>query len=201
MIEDFFLNMSLIGNDSYFAIKIAKINDLVANIFDRNEYIVNKPLLFVSDHFFSIRNEIDIEAETLLLENENDLDRINQMRETMIESIKSYENDCLARLTKLRQLEELEKTFSVARETFYKRKKEIEEVLAKTNCDSLDAFSDLETTVADLLYEMRTYMIRFKSFLFNEKTLIYKKHYLNDLGILIIFDSVYMDDAETEVVK
>lgn len=199
--------MSFIANNSYFASKITRINDLVLKLFERNEYVVNKPLLFVSDHFFSIRNEIDIEAETLLLKNEeNDstkLDRINQIRESMIESLKSYENDCLARLTKLKKLDELQNTFNEAKETFCKRKKEIEEVIekAKRDCDSLDALSDLETAVIDLVYEMRNESIKFKSFLFNEKTLIFKKHYLNDLGILIVFESVYMDESETEIVK
>ena len=192
------------NENSYNSNKITRIRDLVFKILEKDELIVNKPLLFASDYFYSIRNEIDIEAETLLLKCDNDsskLDEINRIRDSIINEINSYEIECFS---KLKQLGEQQKqAFDETKSAFYKHKQTIEEVLEKAmrECDSIEGLDDLESRAIELLYEIRKDLNGFKSFLFNQKTLIFKKSYLNDLGILIVFESIYMDESETEVLK
>ena len=65
---------------------------------DRLRAIVSNPRLFISEHFFSIRNQIDIRAEEILLSkklSKQEADQVNRLRVLFLEKLTSHEKFCL----------------------------------------------------------------------------------------------------------
>lgn len=72
---------------------------------DKLELLNLKPGLFISEYFYSLRNEIDIQIETLLIQIEKDEEedfkaysRLNQIKESMLKVLNSNEKECLNKL-------------------------------------------------------------------------------------------------------
>ena len=72
---------------------ILDINQRLLNL----EYLINKPRLFISEYFYSLRNEIDLQAEELLLNLNNSLnEEENCTNEDYVsEDIFNYDENCI----------------------------------------------------------------------------------------------------------
>ena len=70
---------------------------------DELKQIFESPKLVISDHFDKIRNDVDLESETLLLDRKlrntyKKQQEISKNRETMIVKIKQFEAECLSQV-------------------------------------------------------------------------------------------------------
>ena len=210
----------------YYLNAIDDLKDDLMKKLEPFETIVNKPFMFISDYFYAIRNEIDFEAETMLIrlaesgesnepnEVENDEiettlseAKLNEIREIMIDELRFYEKACLNRLEKLKQLQQTPNIFEDSLAVLSKRKQEIRKDYvnardsATNETKAKECFMQLKTKYDETLREIERELNKFKSLLLNEKTILFKKHYLNKFGILVIFETVYLNDYEIKCIK
>lgn len=173
--------------------KCIRLRKSLLDILESFEFILNKPMLFINDYFYSIRNEIDIEAETFHLNNpmqgDNNLqnsaepnklnsDTVNKIRETMINELKIYEQKCIERATN----HDLHESQTALNE--YKQ-------------DFKESNLDYEKISENLLRDL----YKLKANLLNNQSFFFKKQFLNDFGVLVIFEEAYLNEIEIKCIK
>lgn len=180
------------------------------------EILANKPLMFVSEYFYSIRNEIDIETETILLNAEfNSVDegpyhlfddsddlKPNAIRDIFIEQLKEYEENFVHRINKI--IKEDPNHFVKYRDTFNDMKNALNkhaETNRKEPISNYEKFMQIKIDLFELEEKIDTISDQLKSELLSGHSFIYKKGCMNQVGILVIFESAFLNEPEIRFIK
>lgn len=173
------------------------------------KYLDEHPHLFISEHFYTLRNQIDYEAEKLIEAFQNEhlqeqsIDKVSHLRSKLIDELKKQEaiimkqehrkgpnstQICDEISVKIEQL--LAKT---------KQKKELEcklfnEIL--NNCDRI---------YEEIFVQIENEIERVKSEIMNNKSFIFRKLSKTKnsplFGVLIIFKNKYLKECELSFIK
>ena len=168
--------------------------DALAKKLERLKVLAMNGEYFLAEHFYSIRNDVDIECEERLLQLESPGDvstalRLNEQRTALIELINAGEQQCLLRYSLNRSKLNLELSAQLA---------SISERLDKARSTHMS-----ETFAQRLEEELDQAINDFLSSIFSNRTLIYKRQQLSnrvELGKLLIVDE-YLNRNEIELVK
>ena len=220
---------SLVSTTSGNANKAERFAELKKNLFkklDALDKVLNMPSMFVSEHFFSIRTEIDEMTETMLIaldernggdpnladtnDGSEDLTpkMINSIREIMMDELKKYESACLGALKKSNAVpghldkgknSELKKS----QENVKKYREGIEKIFEKASGSKLtkDDHEKFESSCESLFNQIDADLTSQKRKVLLGKTVIFKKSYLNQLGILVVLEGDFLTDNEITFIK
>lgn len=158
------------------------------------------PTLFISDYFYSVRNEIDYEAERILEangdENESLKDRVNQMRELMVNELNLNEKKLIEKAIELKNDSSIHLSIEHIKEYIFN-------LFDSDNDDSMKNVNlfELETNYIKIINEIETEIIRLKCKYLLNQTFLFFKTSQNDFGILVIFEDNYLDTNEINCLK
>lgn len=188
-------------------------DDSLLKTLDSFQLTLKKPSLFVSEYFYSIRNEIDIEAESSLILNFEEIrvKRVNEMRQLMINELSKHEKEILNQLNQLRLPQNEESKQFQQFECKYEKHKNDLALFHKSVLDMINE-SSTKASLKEIYFRKRInyddYYTKInedlndlKSFLLNKNSILFKKSHLNDFGFLIIFEEIYMNDLEIDFIK
>lgn len=180
-----------------------KEKELLKNDLDKKlkelKDLSEREALFISDYFFSLRNEIDYEAERILEElNERDLVRnmaLNKIREWMVDELYAIEKDYLSQIT------HRNKSGLVSTNDYATKYNELKSRVD----DSLDA----ENSTADqseykyeqLVYEIESQLNRIKCDYLKGRSFAFVETSLNGFGVLLKFDDCFLNQHEIKYLK
>lgn len=174
---------------------------------DQLERLFKNPSVFVSDYFYSIRNEIDLEAETLLIEEEeNQIGgsseasgelSINEVRQIAIDELKRIESDLLLSSSKDEEKERIIREYKPIW-TGHSEQLDRVEFSKLTGCEELK-------TVRKELHSLRDAIMsdvhKLRSRLLKHNTVLFKRSNLNKLGIIVIIDGISLNEFEIKFAK
>ena len=163
-----------------------------------------------------MRNEIEIETETILLNAEfnstddqgpyhlfDDSDDLkpNAIREIFIEQIAEYEKSFVHRINKL--IKEDPNYLAKYLESFNDLKRTLNKFVEANRQPllSYEKFLEIKLDLAGLEERIDSISDQLKSELFSGHSFIYKKAYMNPVGILVIFESIYLNESEIRFIK
>ena len=174
--------------------------------------LTNAPRVYVADHFYAIRNELDYAAESLLIKLESEalegsslpetgdqkLQKltnsaiVNQIRDQMIEELKLYEGSCLKRL------EERSSAIAIVASRLEGYKQKNEELGAKAEDEATDLWTE---ECGSLSQRLDAEISELKEVLLSNKTVFFHQAFLNELGALVIFENLCLSDEEIDFLK
>ena len=175
-----------------------------------------KPRLFVSDYFTSLRNEVDLETETRLIQLQDLTDGPADRKPTVqVDDDDAPEdwNDEVYNLARLSIIEELKAQESELIRTM-KPAEEFELIIQEVN-QLEEKVAIMEKTIqagkkspwsclnklASIYLEIENLYDAFKAKALSNRTFIFKPDFLNPLGALIIFTDHYLNEAEIMFIK
>ena len=145
------------------------------------------PALFIADYFYLIRNEIDYEAERLMFESNENLviERINEMRETLIDELTRTEKALLSNAP----------TVAVEQQ-HAERFENLQAALTSTlaaEATPVEALKKLAVDIESASHE-------FKRSLLKNQTFMFIKFGLTDYGTLVVFEDVFLNEFEIKCI-
>lgn len=151
------------------------------------------PKLFVSDYFYSVRNDIDIEAERLLMLQTSPFksERINRVRQLMIETLSLHERKCFE------AIDDEQKAQDTFKSEYGQLQDRIDQLATENGSEACQA----ETIYLDVLSDLRKQTDAFKSRLMLGHTFIFTERNDNGFGVLAIFESEYLNEQEVKSLK
>ena len=168
-------------------------------------FVLNeKPALFLSNYFYSIRNEIDIEAEEKLVAIEQQRltnkktpvvniskELVNQIREWMISELNENEK-------KLQQAIKNNNNESIS--SYGELKKNVDSINHKIDSKEM-TISDYTIEYEKLILEIEAELDRLKAQALQNKTFFFKKLNQNNFGILAVFEQNYLNEHQVLFLK
>ena len=170
--------------------------------------------MFVSDFFTSLRNEIDLETETRLIQVQDLMDTsentkpivedadgldywnddvYNLARLSMIDELKTQENELLS---SLKPIEEFELILQGANELSSRISVMEKAIDAERSSDWINL-----KKLIKINNDIEKLFDSFKSKALNNRTFLFKSKFLNPLGALIVFEDHYLNEAEISFIK
>ena len=177
---------------------VEKSHLFVAELIKNVKRIYQMPEVVIDDYFASLRNDVDIRTETLLvsleLGSENERS-INSRRTSMISEINRIKDQCQIRLMQdypslnISDYSEMEHALEeIQKEHIVKKTLSLEEIK-----NVLEKYTYLKEQVEDILLEERYRILMNRSFVFMEGE--------ETLGLLLIMNEICLTDAETKWIK
>ena len=147
---------------------------------DSHESIVREPSVFLANYFFSIRNEIDLATETLLMDPDVDGGELNQARSRMLHELQTREFVCL------RNLEDVK-----TNPDFIDHAAKIEEL--KLRIDKGEFRDSLIAEFAELYEKVKKMVLRNMTIFFYQP--------FHGYGLLVIFEDICLTDLVVNFLK
>ena len=193
---------------------------------DLFEEILRSPLLFIANRFFDLRNEIDLEAETLLVEFESYQEQLNQygelftndnaknqsldliaivneVRMSMINQLQAYEAECMQKHAdnKIERKEMLDANLSKITQLKNEIVQKYNE-LARLVQTTQIKISTVNKMFDSIDSHINLCISKLKCDLLNGRTVFFSKaDSLNKLGLLVVFEGNYVTDYEVKSIK
>ena len=147
------------------------------------EQMVYQPGVYLSDYFYQLRNEIDIQTETLILADSKSEDELNQIRDEMLKEIEIHEKACLD-------------TYKLV-----ERSPKVEEKLIEfqERIKESHSFEQIETISDELNYCNEINSFQFE--LMKERKLFFLPSKVNAVGCLFVFEHERINDLEIGRIK
>lgn len=159
------------------------------------------PALFLSDYFYSIRNEIDYETERVLFELDETKEDvtdytlyINQLREVMIDELNAQEKACMKAI----RADMVSSDALVEWTLIDEIQADVETLLESDDEQDARRFEDIYVTIAKTIDRARNDLKR--KILLNQ-TFVFQKCNKNGLGVLAHFEDIYLNEFEHACLK
>lgn len=187
------------------ALPMLELIDALAKKLDKLQILALNAEYFLAEHFYSIRNDVDIECEERLLQLQQspaDLSNalgLNEQRTGLIDLINASEQQCLLRYSLNRS--KLNRDLNDKLTAIGER---LEKARLAVSSESESEMGGLSAFVQRLEDELDQEIHDFLSSIFGNKTLIFKrqmsKRAVLELGKLLMVDE-YLNRSEIELVK
>lgn len=146
------------------------------------------PALFIADYFYSIRNQVDYETEKLMFESQEDaenLERLNEVREFLIDELNQNEKKLLADCRSVGIDEKSQSCFRCLQDT-------LDALLASS--------SSSEEDLKKLAVKIDTASHEFKRGLLKNQTFMFIQFGLTDFGTLVEFEDLFINEYEIKCI-
>ena len=176
---------------------VNRLNDLVQ--------LHKHPKLFISEYYYSIRNDVDIEAERLLMLASSSLnpEQINRIRGLMIDTLKRSEIECYQAAEDRDSSGTTNDLIAATLEQFTDRINQLDnhekhlgitDVVKQVDTDNEDKYLGVLT---DLMKEIES----FRRALLLGKTIFFLEREENGFGVLVTFEDIYLNELELSSLK
>lgn len=198
---------------------VDKIKDEIHDLFNLYEKMVFKPLLFLNDFFYELRNQVDADFEALLLKSFSDKYTssslslyLNNARQLIINELKVNETNCAKRFSvkeneseqviffnvdgQMVLMDDLKNRISAHIELFNS-----ELTIHLDPLQTKKATDELRETLRALRSKLRKEAESLKFDLLMKKSYLFKKPMYDNPAYFIIFHDIYLSDHEISVIK
>ena len=153
------------------------------------DILVHRPGLFVDEHFSLLRNEIDVQAETLLEElspESREAAEINSSRQALIDELAEHQTECFESLMNPKDLGSYQKVLDDLKSRIYREDPFTSEE------ESVDELVWLKDQLEDEILELSFAFLLRKKFVFIPE---------EPLGFLLTTENINLTQAEADWIK